>query len=198
MMTVYTKSYPPPQVDIGEILRYAGERGDGKELLPIVNESISEAWDKLTYKLSYTVLPIEFTDSGIELGGVISLNSKGLIKHLCGCDFAIVFAATVGIGIDRLIKKSGVSSPLRALVFQALGTERIEALCDMFCEDLRLDYTNITSRFSPGYSDLSLDYQREIFKVLSCEKNIGLSLNDSLLMSPSKSVSAIVGIKKQI
>lgn len=49
-------------------------------------------------------------------------------------------------------------------------------------------------RFSPGYGDLPLSAQREIFAVLDCGKRIGLMLNDSLLMSPSKSVTAFVGI----
>ena len=49
-------------------------------------------------------------------------------------------------------------------------------------------------RFSPGYGDLSLEMQRDIFRVLDCPRKIGLTLNESLLMSPSKSVTAIIGI----
>ena len=49
-------------------------------------------------------------------------------------------------------------------------------------------------RFSPGYGDLPLEMQRDIFRVLDCSRKIGLTLNESLLMSPSKSVTAIVGI----
>jgi len=54
----------------------------------------------------------------------------------------------------------------------------------------------LTSRFSPGYRDLPLTLQREIFTLLEPSRRIGLSLNASLLMSPSKSVTAIVGITK--
>jgi len=49
-------------------------------------------------------------------------------------------------------------------------------------------------RFSPGYGDLPLETQREIFDVLDCSRRIGLMLNDSLLMSPTKSVTAFVGV----
>ena len=49
-------------------------------------------------------------------------------------------------------------------------------------------------RFSPGYGDLPLSLQRDIFRVLDCPRKIGLTLNESLLMSPSKSVTAIVGL----
>lgn len=49
-------------------------------------------------------------------------------------------------------------------------------------------------RFSPGYGDLPLALQRDIFHALDCARKIGLTLNDSLMMSPAKSVTAIIGI----
>ena len=93
-----------------------------------------------------------------------------------------------------------LSDPTTAML-QAFGAERIEALCDVFCRDIGKELGVRTGpRFSPGYGDLPLDAQKMIFSVLDCEKRIGLFLNDSLLMSPSKSVTAFVGIggeKKQ-
>lgn len=52
-------------------------------------------------------------------------------------------------------------------------------------------------RFSAGYGDLPLEVQKDIFRVLDCPRKIGLTLNDSLLMSPTKSVTAIVGIEDE-
>jgi cobalamin-dependent methionine synthase I len=80
---------------------------------------------------------------------------------------------------------------------QAIGAERIEALCDVVCAELKEIYGSVGDRFSPGYGDFSLTAQRDIFTMLGCEKRIGLTLNDSLLMSPTKSVTAIIGLKKQ-
>ena len=193
---IFTKTLPPPEIDIREILRYAGERGSGEELLPLVKEAISEAEDKLVYRVCYTVLPISVLDGRVCFGDALTLSSNKLCERLSGCDRAAVFAATGGIEMDRLIKKSGVCSPLRALIFQALGAERVEALCDAFCDGLRSEFGSLTPRFSPGYSDLSLFAQRDVLTLLDSEKSIGLTLNESLLMSPTKSVSAIVGIRK--
>ena len=78
---------------------------------------------------------------------------------------------------------------------QAIGAERIEALCDCFEADVRGEYGSIRSRFSPGYGDLSLDFQNDLFRVLDCQRTIGLVLNESMLMSPSKSVTAIIGVE---
>ena len=83
-------------------------------------------------------------------------------------------------------------------MLQAIGAERIEALCDVFCEKIRLDAESAglfpRPRFSPGYGDFPLELQKDIFRVLDCSRKIGLTLNESLLMSPSKSVTAVIGL----
>lgn len=178
---ICTKTYSAPPLDRREILRYAGVRGEAPEIEAILEECIREAEDKLTYKVCYGEFPISFLDA---------VDSKDLKKHLESCDKVIIFAATVGIGIDRLIARYASISPTKSLLFQAIGTERIEALCDEFNSEF------CGSRFSPGYGDLPLEFQKEIFKVLDCPKRIGLTLNESMLMSPSKSVTAIIGAKK--
>ena len=112
----------------------------------------------------------------------------------------IFFAATLGIELDRLISKYSVLSPATALLLEALGNERIEALCDCFCEDMRVSREAfgeiLRPRFSAGYGDLPLEYQRKIFTLLDPPSRIGLTLNDSYLMSPSKSVTALIGVEK--
>ena len=128
--------------------------------------------------------------------GSITSDSKALRKNLEGCERAVVFAATLGLDMDRLIAKYAGVKTAKALLFQAIGTERIEALCDVFCEDLQREYAQVKQRFSAGYGDFSISAQKEIFTMLDCSRQIGLTLNDSLLMSPTKSVTAIVGVKK--
>ena len=61
---------------------------------------------------------------------------------------------------------------------------------------LNVDGKSLRTRVSPGYGDISLTMQKDIFAILDCERKIGITLNEDLLMSPSKSVTAIAGIKK--
>ena len=171
-----------------EISRYAGNLQDEA----ILAECISEVSDKLVYNVCYQKFPFEKQCETLNLG-FAQVNSADLAKNLDGCDGILLFAATVGVELDRLIMKYCKISPVKALIFQAIGAERIEKLCDQFCKDMAKE-ENIKPRFSPGYGDLPLDLQKEIFAALDCGKNIGLTLNDSMLMSPTKSVTAIVGI----
>ena len=195
--TVFTKNYDAPLVNRAEILRYAGMRGDSGEVDVLIEECLCECLPKLAYKVCFMELPITVYDECVDLT-FAKIQSSSLVKNLKVCNSIILFAATVGIEIDRLIARYGTVSPAKALLFQALGTERIESLCDAFCNDLKKEKNSLNKgikpRFSPGYGDLSIEFQRDIFKVLEPSRRIGLMLNESLIMSPSKSVTAIVGI----
>lgn len=191
---ILSKTYTEPPFCEKEIFRYAGCKEADTETAALLQSCIEEAKDKLTYKVCYRELLVTI-DGEICDFGAFQLQSKNLARNLNGCEKVILFGATIGVGIDRLIAKYGRISPAKALMFQAIGAERIEALCDTFCADIAKEYnTGLKPRFSPGYGDLSLFTQKDIFAVLDCEKRIGLTLNDSLIMSPSKSVTAIVGL----
>lgn len=179
-------TFNTPFVDKKEILRYMGCKTPDDNILSLLEECLSEAMPILSYAVSYSVYPIKYKKD---------ISSDGLLKHLSDSDEIIIFAATIGVGIDRLISKYSRISPTKAVVFQAIGTERIEALCDAFCEEMKKKYGCITNRFSPGYSDWDIKDQKLIISVTDATKNLGICLNDSFLMSPSKSVTAVVGIK---
>ena len=185
------KNYPAPPFDRREILRYAGVRSALPEMETLLDQCLSEVSPQLCYRVCFTRVPVTREGEVLSLG-FLKTASESLKKHLQGCDKAVVFGATVGVGLDRLITKYSAVAPSKALMLQAIGAERIEALCDAFEKDVP---DKATSRFSPGYGDLPLSLQKDIFLLLSCEKKIGLTLNGSMLMSPSKSVTAIIGIR---
>lgn len=197
METVYSLSFPEPDINKREIMRYMSSLGGGDEIIELIDECLAEARAMLQYKVCYTVLSAETNGDTIALP-CGQIESKNLARNLSGCDKAIVFAATIGVGIDRLISKYSRLSPTKALCFQAIGAERVEALCDEFCEKMKSEYEKngerLKPRFSPGYGDLPLATQKMIFALLDCPKRIGVTLGDTLLMSPSKSVTAFVGI----
>lgn len=191
---ILSKTYADIPFRKKEILRYAGCKEADNEISALLDTCIKEVQDKLTYKVCYREAYVTVNGDVCDFGA-FKLQSKNLAANLKECNNVILFAATVGVGIDRLIAKYGRISPVKALMFQAIGAERIEALCDAFCEDISREMNvGLKPRFSPGYGDLPLEIQKDIFAFLDCSKRIGLVLNDSLLMSPSKSVMAFVGL----
>lgn len=188
-----------PPIQEKEILRYAGCKEAQEEFLSQMREGLKELEGKLEYKVCWAEFPVVHEKTGVDLT-FARVSSQGLMKNLEGCERIILFLATIGLGIDRLITRYSRISPVKALWFQAIGAERIESLCDLFCaeaaEKCRLEGKETRPRFSPGYGDLPLSLQKDIFRVLEGEK-MGVFLNESLLMTPSKSVTAIVGIGKE-
>ncbi|MBR6594644.1 MAG: Vitamin B12 dependent methionine synthase activation subunit [Clostridia bacterium] len=190
---VIYKSYGPPPFSVKEALRYAGCAKTDSELEALVEQCLSEVWDSLSYRVCYRLLPLEVEGELCRVGDTC-FRSRALGAQLEGYSHVIVFAATVGAMLDRAIARYSRIAPSRALILQGIGAERAEALCDAFQADMEGELgVSLGRRFSPGYGDLPLETQRQVFELLGGCRSIGLSLNDSLLMSPSKSVTALVG-----
>ena len=187
----------PPPVNRAEILRYAGAREEAG-LSDLLDDCLAEAFSVLRYEVCYRFFTVEKKGSALSFG-FAETESQTAARALDGCDGIVLFAATVGHGLDRLLSRYSRPSPVRALLLQAIGAERIESLCDRFAKEIGENVRNnggeTRPRFSPGYGDLPLAMQKEILAALDCQRRIGLTLNESLLMSPSKSVTAIIGIK---
>lgn len=198
-MSVTVKSYAPMQVNLREVRRYAGYIGENEAVDALIKECIREIGGALSYKACYSVFPIKISANAIDLG-FTTVVSGDLAKCLSDCEKIIVFASSVGLGADRLIKKYSAVSPAKALVMNALCTERIESLCDAFCDEMREEFSKngstLTPRFSPGYGDLSLDLQTDLIRITEAQKHIGITLSENLIMIPTKSVTAIIGIKQ--
>lgn len=186
---VYTKSYFSPPVNKKEILRYAGVGESSSELERLIDECLEKVLPKLVYKVCFCELPIKDFDM---------CSSQDLEKNLADCSSVVLFCATIGIEIDRLIWRYSSVSPIKSLMFQAIGTERIESLCDLFNNEIKEEKKAVGKhtrpRFSAGYGDFPIEAQKDIIRVLDTSRKIGVNLNESLLMSPSKSVTAIIGI----
>lgn len=193
---ILTKTYPEPPIDEREILRYAGCKAADQSVQTLLDSCLDEARTALSYRICWAELPVEIDGNRCDLQHVV-IESEDLAKNLQDCSRVVLLAATVGVELDRLILKYSRIAPSKALLMQAIGAERIEALCDAFCAELaETRGCTLRPRFSPGYGDLSMETQRVIFALLGCEKRIGLSLNESLLMSPTKSVTAFVGMRE--
>ena len=150
-------------------------------------------------KYVYRVLPIERTDDKIRLSGTsLCIEGKDAEKLLSECSSCIVMAATVGQKTDMMLRRAQVYSMADAVILDSCASSAIESICDQLNEDLRKEFESkglfLTDRYSPGYGDMPLSMQTELCRLLQTEKRIGLSVSPGLTLTPSKSVTAIIGI----
>ena len=196
---IVVREFPQSEVDVREVLRYAGVRTESREASELLEKCRARLLPAVKGLTVYRALDFSADGNTCRIGG-IEVSSASLAKAMRGAEKVIIFAATVGIEVDRAIAGYQKTSEALAYMASSLASERIESLCDTLCkalsDELGGEY-DLTPRFSAGYGDLPIELQRDIFSMLKPEKYIGLTLTESLLMSPSKSVSAIIGLKRK-
>lgn len=160
----------------------------------LFSSCLDEVKNAVTYKACFTEVPLGFPSENEVFLGFGTVKSEKLFKHLQECKTAYLFAATAGTGIDRLVSRYKVLSPSKSLIIDAIGSAAVEGWCNRLNADI-VNGREAKSRFSPGYGDLSLEYQKNILSYLDAYRKIGISLSSTLFMTPTKSVTAIIGIK---
>ena len=155
---------------------------------PDIENLASTLWQEVEKNAvkRYRVVPFSVINPPFKLIG------EDIKNHLRGCKEGYLFVATLGSSIDTLIKKTQLKSMRDAVVLDAVASSYLESFCDEICKELN---KKLTLRFSPGYGDFPLEIQPYLLKAAGADK-IGVSNLESLMMVPSKTVSAIIGIKE--
>lgn len=191
------KDYTQIEWNDKEIRRYAGIKESGNELEAIISECKKEAERAVSYKVCYKEFPVSVVGDMVDLA-FKKVRSKDLAKNLASCSSVILFACTVGVEMDRLIHRASALSALKGLLMHSVGVERIEGLANVFNEEMRKEKClcgkKLRPRFSPGYGDLDVNIQKDVIDVLNASKLIGITLNGNMMLSPSKSVTAFIGV----
>lgn len=129
----------------------------------------------------------------------IPMLGNSLYQHLSSCEDAFLACGTLGAGIDAFQRRIAICSAADALIVLAIGAAFVERVMDGIEEAIKeelLPGESLVSRYSPGFGDFPLAAQRKILAMLDASRKIGVSLTDSLLLVPSKSVSAVIGVRR--
>lgn len=187
-----------------EVYRYLGYGHNlpTEEMIELIDSCIQDVIKNSELRYVTERLPVQTSDNEGEFFiGDTKVISKDLAKNLRDCREVYLMGATIGVGVDRLIARAAVADVSKAAIYQAIGAAYIEDYCDYINVEIDAiacsENLDTRPRFSPGYGDLSLDYQNDIARILNLPKNVGISLSESKIMSPSKSVTAIIGLRKK-
>lgn len=144
---------------------------------------------------AYAAMRVSFTkaDGGVYVGDIFT-ESAALSRFIGDSVDGYILLATLGAGVDRLIKRKAALSQSESFVADALADAYVESLCDL--AERELTDGRASSRFSPGYSDLALSVGESIVERLDGGRRLGVRFTESGLMIPKKSVTAIICIKE--
>ena len=188
------------EVNRKEVERYLGYRGlttIDEKMQSVIEDCIREMEEAMTPRCIYKTFPIEWDGESCEFAG-IRVAPGNLTRNLKGCKEIVMLAVTIGPGADRLVKRSEIRDMLKAYTYQAVGAAAVEAWCDEVNERIKQEAADkelyARPRFSPGYGDFPLEVQKDFERILEMPKSIGVSLSESLLMTPTKSITAVIGL----
>ena len=183
-----------------ETLRYlgCGSEVPDEKTLEMADRAIELLSERCRPRSTSRIVEISAGTEGIRLEGGAVIYSESIARVMSGCSRMLVFGATLGTEADILIKRETAANIAMGAVMQAAAAAYIEEYCDMIQAELderfKAEGTPLGDRFSPGYGDFALEYQRELFRILDCPHQIGLTLTDNYIMIPSKSVTAVIPI----
>lgn len=186
-------------ISISEVLRYLGASGADEAARLAVGQAAEELAATLAPRFVYKVFSVEHTDSGAFLPEAGLFLPGAMAKTMLqGCNRAALLCCTLGAAFDRLLRMTQARDMAKAAILNACGSAYAEAGCDEAEKEIASRYPGmyLTDRFSPGYGDLPLTLQPDFIAALDAGRRLGVTVTDSLLMLPAKTVTAIIGLSE--
>lgn len=179
-------------IDRATVLRYLGAGGWTPDaatdaLLDRAEAAVRDAATPrgIWRRLPLTALPLE--EAGTDLA-----------RHLKGCRELVLMAVTLGSGLDGMIRRLEITDIALGAAADATASAWMEDFCDGLEGEIRRKLSGeglfLTGRFSPGYGDCPLTLQDPLCLALDTVRGVGLALTPEHLMTPRKSVTAILGV----
>ena len=151
----------------------------------------------LTPRFTFAAFPVRHTAEGEALEGSGLVLPGGMAKTMLReCTHAVLLLCTLGAGFEAMLRAASARDMAQAAMLDACGSAYVEAGCDEAEKAIaaRFPEKHLTDRFSPGYGDLPLELQPALCAALDSQRRLGVTVTESLLMVPMKTVSAVIGL----
>lgn len=180
------------KLDRGEILRYMrmGTASPDAALADRIDARERDVLAAMRPDFVADLVDVAYGEASYSVGPLV-LASNDLRRTLRGAKKAYLFAATLGLGVDQLLRRAAVTGASDLLIVQAVATVAVE----QYANEAEMTLCGPRApRFSPGYGDLPLTIQSKFLSAIDGKRRLGITLTDTCLMIPSKSITAIIGV----
>lgn len=187
-----------------EAVRYLGygKHAADEKTLGMISDSFKELETVASANSICRIFNLKLKEPNYLTIGKMNIESNNLFKNMRGCAEAAVFGATLGTGVDFLMKRYTLTDMAKTVVLQACAAALLEEYCDVYQEELREKLAEegkyLRPRFSPGYGDFSIHHQEALLNAIQAPKLIGLTMTKGSMLTPLKSVTAVIGISTEM
>ena len=167
----------------------------------IISEASTESRNKISIKSGYKLLNVEFREDsrdGFFIDGLFFKTEKIVRSQLKDSEQVALFANTIGQEMEDWSKQLiDNGDPVYGFIVDSVASVIVESITDKLHDHIGMQMQNaglkITNRYSPGYCNWSVFEQHKLFSKFP-EKFCDVTLTQSALMIPKKSITGIVGV----
>ncbi len=188
---------------IEEVMRYLGYQNNQvdqqtmqrvREIIQSVEETIVPRWDFQSFEVrKWSKDRVELVDLPFPLEG------ESIAEHLQSSLRIYLMAVTLGVESERMLLRTQAISMTDSLILDSCLSAYVEDAADQCESEIRkliAESEELTFRFSPGYGDLPLTVHQELIRNLKWDRILGITTTNSMMMVPSKSVIAVIGVEE--
>lgn len=184
------------RINKNEILKYLGYRTGEvpADILGEIDEAIS-----IVRKCARPKYVFRFFDIDDEVLKDIAVGRD--VTELLRSSFKVIlFAVTLGNEIEMEIRKLSFTNLSMSVVVDATASAAIEAFAEEIDRSFQKEFSEfyLTDRFSPGYGDMPISIQNDFLNAINAKKEIGITTTAEGIMTPRKSITALMGVSKEV
>lgn len=157
----------------------------------LIEDCIQEAVDASSFRAMSVILPLKHDPLSIDQISV-ALPYPSLEKLFQDCDRIMIVACTLGQEMDRKLRYYGKFDMTRLTILDSVCNAYLEEACDDY-EKERI-HEKRTFRYAPGYGDVPIALNEVFMQYLNTAKNIGLTVQETGMLLPQKSMVGMIGI----
>lgn len=184
------------QINISEALRYLGygENQPDTRMKEILDSCSEELLKVIRPKYVFKIFDLK--ENYVVNGAEFELKGQAIKNHLKNCSKIAMMCVTLSSNVDLLIRRKQIGNMAEAMIIDSMASAAVEQVCDEVEKIIKKEYPDFeyTWRFGVGYDDFPLELQEQFLNVVNAPKQIGVCVNESFMLTPTKSVTCIIGM----
>lgn len=190
----------PEKIPISEICRAMGipsQTDPDDATLALAREAAKLVAQEADPRMVWRRFPLYWKEEKPNIAAALPLEGRDIRIHLTGCSDCVLLAVTLGRGVDILLRRLSAGGMDLAVAADCAASTLIEQIADEAEAQIRAELPDgqyLTGRYSPGYGDLSISLQNPLITAVNAQRAIGLAVTSSGILTPRKSITALLGI----
>lgn len=163
-----------------------------------LDRQIDEMLELCRVNGAYILLPCEVQGERVRIGRGIELVSRNAARLLKNSRYIALMGSTVCKEAQNLLSELNMRDMSKAVVLNAVLAQAADAGLDalerLIARQISREGYALTKRYSPGYGDVPLGFQRDLHALTSMDA-LGVRITEHFMLMPEKSVLAFAGVE---